>query len=73
MTDKDYALSKEMNEYLLNFVRSGDPNGKDLLKWTPYTKTNKKIMRFGEKETYMGGVNGAKLIKTMLTTKPVGE
>ena len=73
MSDKDYALSEEMNQYLLNFVRSGDPNGSGLLEWTPYRKNNKKIMRFGEKETFMGGVNNAKLIKTMLTTKSVGE
>lgn len=73
MTDKDYKLSTEMNEYLLNFVRNGDPNGDNLNNWTPYTKTNKKVLRIGEKPTYMGKVNGAKLIKTMLTKKPVGE
>ncbi len=73
MSDKDYKLSEEMNEYLLNFVRNGDPNKNGLTTWTPYTKTNKKILRIGEKTTYMGRVNGAKLLKTMLTKNPVGE
>lgn len=73
MTNKDYALSEEMINYLLNFVKNGDPNGDGLTNWMPYTKANKKIMRFGENDSHMGGVNGLKLIKTMLTNKAVGE
>lgn len=73
MSEKDYKVSEEMNDYLLNFVKTGDPNGKGLPTWTPYTKSCKKILRIGENDTHMGGVNGAKLVKTMMTKKPVGE
>jgi para-nitrobenzyl esterase len=32
-TDDDYTVSNTMQNYFANFIISGDPNGKDLLKW----------------------------------------
>lgn len=73
MTDKDYALSRQMSTYLTNFARTGDPNGTGLTRWLPVEKGQNKVLRLGEKETHMGGVSMAKLNYTMLTNKAVGE
>lgn len=32
-TDADYALGDTMSEYLVNFARTGDPNGEGLVPW----------------------------------------
>lgn len=73
MTQKDYALSSEMVTALMNFCRTGNPNGDGLPEWLPIRKGQNKVMRFGEKQTHMGGVNMAKLAYTMATNKAVGE
>ena len=74
MTKKDYELSEEMVEFLMNFCRTGDPNcGSHKVQWLPLKKGQNLVMRFGEKEAHMGGVSMAKLTKTMLTHPNVGE
>ncbi len=35
-TEDDYKVSRVMQEYFANFIKTGDPNGPDLPKWTPY-------------------------------------
>ncbi|MBQ9530614.1 MAG: carboxylesterase family protein [Eubacterium sp.] len=45
-TDEDFALSEQMQNYWVNFVKRGNPNGKDLTGWEKYTKTQKKILQF---------------------------
>jgi len=72
MTEKDYALSDQMTEYLCSFVRTGTPGGSDLPRWTPAAE-GKKVMRFGEGELRMGKPSSLKLLYTMLTNKAVGE
>lgn len=47
--ETDYALSENMQDYLVNFVKTGDPNGSGLPKWETYNKNPNKIMSFGEK------------------------
>jgi para-nitrobenzyl esterase len=37
-TPDDYKVSKTMEEYFANFIKTGDPNGKGLPKWEPNTK-----------------------------------
>jgi para-nitrobenzyl esterase len=37
-------LSTQMANYLLNFMKSGDPNGTDLLPWAKYTTANGEVM-----------------------------
>ncbi|CCG99409.1 Carboxylesterase [Fibrella aestuarina BUZ 2] len=32
-TPEDYAVSKTMQEYFVNFIKTGNPNGSDLPKW----------------------------------------
>lgn len=73
MEEKDYDLSRQMSLYLTNFAKTGNPNGDGLTEWLPAAKGQNKVLRLGEKETHMGGVNMAKLNYTMLTNKAVGE
>ena len=73
LEEKDYDLSNQMTEYLTNFCKYGDPNGAALTAWLPAGKKQSKVLRLGEGKTRMGSVNMAKLVKTMLTNKAVGE
>jgi len=73
MGRKDYALSDQMTDYLCNFVKAGDPNGKNLPQWQPAGKKQLRVMRLGEGESRMGKPNTIKLWFTMLTNKAVGE
>lgn len=72
MNEKDFSLSDEMTSYLFNFASNGNPNGNNLPEWKKCTDS-KTVMLFGDEATVMGKVNMAKLIKTTLTNKPVGE
>ena len=74
MEEKDYQISREMVAYLMNFCKTGNPNGADTpTEWLPIQKGQNKVLRVGEQPTHMGGVNIAKLNYTMLTNKAVGE
>jgi para-nitrobenzyl esterase len=42
-TDEDYLVSKTMQQYFANFIKTGDPNGKGLPNW-PQFKTNQKMV-----------------------------
>jgi para-nitrobenzyl esterase len=42
----DYVLSDYMVDTWTNFVKFGDPNGKDKEIWKPYTKENQQFMIF---------------------------
>ena len=74
MEEADRVLSDVMTSYLCNFARTGNPNhmGK-LPMWIASDKSQPRVMRLGGKITRMGKPAAAKLIYTMLTTKPVGE
>ena len=74
MTEKDYALSDRMTDYLTNFCKTGDPNGPaPVPTWVPASKTEKRVMTLGEGEVRMEKTPLLKMIKTMLTNKAVGE
>jgi len=47
-TGIDYELALRMADYFANFVRSGDPNGKDLPIWTGYSRAAPLVMEWGE-------------------------
>ena len=74
MEEADRVLSDVMTSYLCNFARTGNPNhmGK-LPMWIASDKSQPRVMRLGGKIIRMGKPAAAKLIYTMLTTKPVGE
>lgn len=44
----DFAVEKTMNEFWVNFVKAGDPNGKGLPEWVPYTRSSGDIMDIGD-------------------------
>lgn len=46
-TDADYALSETMTEYLVNFMKTGDPNGEGLPVWTDAAGGD-RLMGFGD-------------------------
>ncbi len=73
LTDKDRELSAEMVDYLINFAKTGNPNGEGLTQWYPIMKKQNKVLRLGEAPTHMGGVSVAKLRRTMQTKPAVGE
>ena len=74
MEEKDYALSRQMVDYLCNFVRSGNPNKTgELPTWIASDKTQKRVLRLGEKATHMNKPSTLKMVATMLTNKAPGE
>lgn len=72
-TEKDYALSGQMVDYLTNFVKTGNPNGAGLPEWLPNTEGRNEVLRLGEGETRMGDVDIAYLTEIMKTNKAEGE
>ena len=44
----DFAVEKTMNEFWVNFVKTGDPNGNGLPEWVPYTRSSGDIMDIGD-------------------------
>lgn len=74
MEQKDYDLSAQMVEYLVNFCHSGNPNKSGKLPtWIASGKGQSRVLCLGEKDTAMAKPNGLKLVYTMLTNKAVGE
>ncbi|MGC3946912.1 MAG: carboxylesterase family protein [Chryseolinea sp.] len=45
----DREVEKYMSAYWINFIRSGNPNGKDLPEWKQYSADSGDMMRFSEK------------------------
>ncbi|RIV80100.1 carboxylesterase [Aurantiacibacter xanthus] len=45
-TEKDIAAGKLVSSYLLNFVKTGDPNGPGLVYWPQHTRAGDEIMDF---------------------------
>ena len=60
---RDFEASEQMMDYLVNFARTGDPNGAGLPLW----KRGKPALRIGSQGTRMGPVPYGKLIRNMLT------
>jgi len=47
VTDGDKAMARMMHGYLVNFVRTGNPEGPGLAPWAPALSGDGKVMRFG--------------------------
>lgn len=73
METKDDELSAQMVKYLLNFVRTGNPNAQGLPQWVAADGKNPRAMILGQKPSHMGRPSKLKQIFTMLTNKAVGE
>jgi para-nitrobenzyl esterase len=52
----DYAVEKTMNNYWVNFVKTGDPNGSGLPEWTTYKKDSGNIMEIGDQSKLQPGL-----------------
>ena len=72
-TEKDYAVSGQMVNFLCNFARSGEPNGSDLPVWAASNAHNKAVLMLGEGDTRMAKPSLIRMIKTMMINKAVGE
>lgn len=72
-TEHDYKISEAMVTALCNFAKTGNPNGGVIKDWQPTTKSQSKIMVWGEKEPAMGKPSKLKQWITMFTNKAVGE
>ena len=69
MTEKDYALSRQMVQYLCNFVCTGNPNKTGLPIWIAADKQQKKVLWLGESDTHMAKPPMKKLRRTMYGKK----
>ena len=47
-TATDRALADTMSRYWVNFVATGDPNGKSLPRWVPYRPDTEPYLEFGD-------------------------
>ena len=43
-TGRDWDLSNQLADYWANFIKTGDPNGEGLPRWTPYTAQSRQAM-----------------------------
>ena len=46
--ESDFELSETMQNYWINFAKTGNPNGDGLPTWEPVTKPKDKVLEFGE-------------------------
>jgi len=54
-SDRDRAMGRTISAYIVNFARTGDPNGKGLPDWPRYTGAADPIMSFAEDGTAVSG------------------
>lgn len=69
--EEDYALQENMISYLINFIKTGDPNSRGLPEWIPYNQS-KKFMVFDENAPRMGKAEIWRLIKNTLHPSGIG-
>ena len=70
-TEKDRKLAALMSDYLVNFVKTGNPNAENLPEWKS-AQESKKALFMGENEPKMSNPSMLKLWHTMMTNKNVG-
>ena len=73
MSEVDDDLSNKMVDYLMNFVKTGNPNNEGLPIWEPTNKKQKKDMHLGNGIIEMRKTSKLKMWKTLFTNKAVGE
>jgi para-nitrobenzyl esterase len=49
----DQQLANTMSDYWVNFIKTGDPNGKGLPAWPVYNTEQKMVMELGVKQGAM--------------------
>lgn len=53
---RDYDIEKMMTAYWVNFISTGNPNGKGLPAWNPYERDTQKILVIDEKTQQQPGL-----------------
>mgnify|MGYP002133583175 FL=1 len=48
-TSLDTLVADQMSSYWVNFVNTGNPNGKGLPNWSAYQPQDKRVMEIGSK------------------------
>lgn len=56
-TARDVAMGKTIADYLVNFARTGDPNGPSLPPWPRYARADDRIMDFTGKGEAVSGTD----------------
>ena len=59
VTGKHYDLARQVSSYWVNFVKTGNPNGKDTIgeelpEWKNFTAENEFVMEFTDKPEKSG-------------------
>jgi para-nitrobenzyl esterase len=54
--NSDYQVERTMSAYWINFVKTGNPNGKNVPEWNPFQKELQMIMEFGQKPVLRKGL-----------------
>lgn len=54
-SDRDRAMGRTISAYIVNFARTGDPNGAGLPKWPRYNRVEDPIMNFSQEGTAVPG------------------
>ena len=48
ISETDQAYADMVSDYWINFIKTGNPNGKNLKEWKPWTETEETYLEFGE-------------------------
>lgn len=56
-TDTDRQLSRQLQGYFVNFAKTGNPNGGDLLAWPPYDEKKASVLHLAD-SAFLGDVPG---------------
>jgi len=54
--DIDYTVETTMNNYWVNFIKNGNPNGADVPEWKAYDKISGNIMEIGDQSKLIPGL-----------------
>lgn len=63
-TKSDLEISEIMGAYWTNFAKYGDPNGTNLLEWTPFSDENPKTLNLGQ-DIYLRSVPDEESLKVL--------
>ncbi len=64
ITSSDLEVSEVMGEYWTNFAKYGDPNGKGVPEWPPFTQMKTEVLYFGA-TPYIGPVPSEASLKVL--------
>ncbi len=64
VTKSDLEISNDMATYWTNFAKYGDPNGKSVPEWKPFSDSDPAVMYFSGKP-HMGSVPSLKSLKVL--------